>query len=476
MHRRRFLTNMGLGLTAATALGTLAACTNGVDDGDGDPTGSPSAPAGSSPSDRSGVIVVGAGASGLAAARYLADKGKNVLVLEARGRIGGRIWTSEQWGGTPVDMGASWIHGVDKNPITDLAKKAGARMVTTDPESATDYLANGHKADDASEQAMQRWRKAAAKALEANQDQNDDQKDVSMRSVVERALNWSSLSNGDKALASFALNDYEHEYSGSVSDMSALYFDNGASIRGKDVLFPGGYHQITDLLAKDLDVRTEHVVQQIDWDGAGVTVTTDRGVFQGDHVVVTLPLGVLQSGAVKFGPGLPADKRTAIDKLGMGVLNKCYLRFPKVFWADTDWLMFAPNLDKYGQWEQWINLNRGVGQPVLLGFNAADFGRTIEGWSDAQIVGGAMETLKTMYGGDIPQPTDFQITRWASDPYARGSYSYYKTGSTPGMRDALAARIGDRVHFAGEATHRESSATVHGAYLSGIRAAKEIAG
>ncbi|MFD8705474.1 FAD-dependent oxidoreductase [Kitasatospora sp. NPDC059648] len=466
---------MGLGLTSVAALGTLAACSSNADEDGPAPEGAPSASPGSAAPVRSGVIVIGAGISGLAAARYLADKGKEVLVLEARDRIGGRIWTSEQWSGTPVDLGASWIHGVDKNPITDLAAKAGARTVTTDLESATDYLATGHKADADAEQAIQRWRKATAQALTSNQDQNDDQKDTSMRSVVERALNWPSLSNDDKSLVSFALNDFEHEYAGSVNDMSALYFDNGATIKGKDVLFPGGYHQITDLLTKGLTVRTGHVVQQIDWNSGGVTVTTDKGTFLADHVVVTLPLGVLQSGSVKFGPGLPADKQAAIDKLGMGVLNKCYLRFPKVFWADTDWLMYMPNLDKHGQWEQWINLNRAVGQPVLLGFNAADFGRTIEGWSDAQIVASAVETLKTMYGGDIPQPTDFQITRWASDPYARGSYSFYKAGSTPGTRDQLAAPVGDRVHFAGEATHRDSSATVHGAYLSGIRAAKEIA-
>jgi monoamine oxidase len=139
-------------------------------------------------------------------------------------------------------------------------------------------------------------------------------------------------------------------------------------------------------------------------------------------------------------------------------------------------LTYVPSVDRYGQWGQWINANRAVGQPVLLGFNAADFGRTIEGWSDAQIVDGAMSTLRTMFGGDIPQPADFQISRWASDPFACGSYSYNKVGSTPAMRDRLAARIGDRVHFAGEATHRSSFATVHGAYLSGIRAAKEIAG
>ncbi|MGW3044319.1 flavin monoamine oxidase family protein [Kitasatospora sp. NPDC001159] len=147
-----------------------------------------------------------------------------------------------------------------------------------------------------------------------------------------------------------------------------------------------------------------------------------------------------------------------------------------MFWADTDWLTYVPDLSHYGQWEQWINVARPTGQPVLLGFNAADFARTTEGWSDNQIIDNAMTTLKTIFGNDIPTPTAYQITRWACDPYALGSYSFNKLGSTPDMRDQLAAAVDGRVHFAGEATSRQLLAIVHGAYLSGVRAAKEIAG
>ncbi|MFG2859175.1 flavin monoamine oxidase family protein [Streptomyces sioyaensis] len=462
MHRRRFLQSAGLGLPGLAALTSLSACKVS-------PTDTNSSA--SSGSER--VIVVGAGISGLAAARYLADQGEDVVVLEARNRIGGRIWTSEKWAGVPLDLGASWIHGIDNNPIASLAAKAKARTVVTNPDSSTDYLADGSEVDGAQTKVIAGWQTKMEDALAAYQDDAD--KDASVRSVVERALGWSSLSDEDKALVSFGLNDYEHEYSGSVNQMSALYFDSGADIKGKDVLFPRGYHQITDLLASGLSIRTGQVVKRIDWDSSGVTVGTDKDTFHAGHVVVTLPLGVLQSGAVTFGPGLPANKRTAIGNLGMGVLNKCYLRFPKVFWPDTDWMTYVPNVDKYGQWEQWINIARPTGQPVLLGFNAADFGRTIEGWNDTRIVDSAMGTLKTIFGSDIPAPVDYQITRWASDPYARGSYSYNKTGSTPAMRERLAAAVDDRVHFAGEATHRDSYQTVHGAYLSGIRAAKEVA-
>lgn len=466
MHRRSFLKSVGLGLPSLVLLASLSACDDNGDDGE------ESGMAGRS--GRQKVIVVGAGISGLGAARYLTDQGHDVSVLEARDRIGGRIWTSQQWSGTPLDLGASWIHGIDGNPITDLAKKAGAKTVVTDLESATDYLAGGQEIEGAQAQAFERWQKATANALSAFQKKDDE--DASIRSVVQNAVGWSKLSDSDKAMVSYALNDYEHEYSGSVDQMSALYFDDDAKIKGKDVLFPGGYQQITDYLAKGLSVQTGQVVKRIDWTSAGVTVTTDKGAFQADHVVVTLPLGVLQSGAVTFGPGLPQAKTSAIGKLGVGVLNKCYLRFPKVFWADTDWLQYVPNVDKYGQWAQWINAARPTRQPVLLGFNAADFGRTIENWSDTQIIDSAMATLKTIYGSNIPAPTDHQITRWASDPYAHGSYSFTQLGATSDMRDQLAASVDGRVHFAGEATDRKDYATVHGAYRSGLRAAKKITG
>jgi len=112
--------------------------------------------------------------------------------------------------------------------------------------------------------------------------------------------------------------------------------------------------------------------------------------------------------------------------------------------------------------------------PILLGFNAADRGRAIEAWSDEQIVASAMQTLRTIYGVSIPEPIDYQITRWATDPFSLGSYSYNPVGAVPRMRRELAAPLGKSVFFAGEASNEDYFGTAHGAYLSGLRAAKEI--
>jgi monoamine oxidase len=121
-----------------------------------------------------------------------------------------------------------------------------------------------------------------------------------------------------------------------------------------------------------------------------------------------------------------------------------------------------------------VNLARVTGEPVLLAFAAAELGRRVDTWSDAEVVASAMAAARAMYGADTPDPTAWQITRWGADPLARGSYSFNALGSDPDMRDHLAQPVDDRVFLAGEATERTFFATVHGAHLSGVRAAQQV--
>lgn len=458
--RRQMLRGTGVGLSGILAGGALSACSADA----GDPN------IGDSSAD---VLVVGAGVSGLAAARHLADNGRRVTILEGRMRIGGRVWTSTAWPDAPVDLGASWIHGIDGNPVYELARQIKAQTVVTDGDDITYYLPDGAETTRAQSQALESWGTRVSDALSSFQDSTDT--DTSIRAAITRPFG-ADRDDRDRELLAYNINELEHEYSGAAEELSALYYDSDGPVNGDDVLFPRGYEQITNHLGAGLRVLTGHTVSGIDWSPSGVVVTTDKGAFTAGQVVVTLPLGVLQSGSVAFAAGLPGAKAEAVRRLGVGVLNKCYLRFPEAFWADTDWLGYVPGRDRFGQWAQWINLDRPTGRPVLLGFNAAAFGRTIEGWTDAQIVEGAMSTLRVIYGRDCPEPSGHQITRWASDDFARGSYSFAAVGSTPAMRDDLAAAIDGRVYFAGEATDPTAPGTVHGAYASGIRAAREITG
>ena len=176
---------------------------------------------------------------------------------------------------------------------------------------------------------------------------------------------------------------------------------------------------------------------------------------------------------MSFSPPLPPAKRQAIADLKMGVLNKTCLLFEDVFWEPGVEAIGYVGADK-GQWAETLSLHPYTGQPVLMMFNAAAYGTEIERLADREIVAEAVAALADMYGA-VPQPTDALVTRWGSDPWTHGSYSYVPVGSSFERYAALGKPIGDRVFFAGEATDPDHPATVHGAFLSGVRAAREIA-
>ena len=427
--------------------------------------------AGSALPERRSILVIGAGLAGLAAAQSLQQAGHKVLVLEARERIGGRIWTSQKWSDAALDLGATWIHGTQGNPISDIARAIPAAMLQTSYERSAAYGPTGLQLSASQEQHLDTLAASFTQALHKAQKRGTDQ---SVQSVANAWAASARLSAADQVLLRFILQGrFETEYAGDASALSAHWYDDARAFPGEDALFAKGFGAVTDHLARDLRIERSQVVRSIAWGGTGVQVQTDRAAFSADAVVVTLPLGVLKADAVRFSPPLPAPKSRAIQALGMGVLNKCYLRFEKAFWpADVDWLEHVP--DTGLGWTQWVSFVRAAALPVLLGFHAGQQGREMEVLSDADIVASAMQTLHSIFGANIPGPVDHQITRWGSDPFTLGSYSFNALGAQPGMRDDLAAPLGGRVFFAGEATMRRDFSSAHGALLSGQRAAAQV--
>ncbi|MGW8390785.1 flavin monoamine oxidase family protein [Pseudoduganella sp. HUAS MS19] len=419
------------------------------------------------------AIVVGAGIAGLAAAKRLRQAGMDVIVLEARDRIGGRIHTFNNWSGPAIDLGASWIHGAgSRNPIATMARQIGARMMSTSLENAETFSGEGSVLNEADNRKLESLRSAIEEAI-AEQDRSE--RDGSLRSFVYSELNYQERSEYDKRMIDFLLNStYEHEYGAAANKLSRLWFDSGSSFDGEEMLLLDGYKVITDHLAHGIDIKLKHQVKSVAYHDSGVSLDTSHGAFQADYAVITLPLGVLQSGSVRFFPSLPERKQNAIDRLGMGILNKCVLLFPHAFWdRSIDWLNQIPRPGRAGEWAEWVSLLRPTGRPVLMGFNAAESGTSMEQWSNARIIQSAMDNLRHMFGRDIPAPVDAAITRWASDPFSRGAYSCHIIGSTPSHRDDLASSVNHRLYFAGEATSKKHYQTVHGAYESGLRAAEE---
>lgn len=417
------------------------------------------------------VLVIGAGLAGLSAARQLSEQGFDVRVIEARDRIGGRIWTSTRWPDVPLDLGASWIHGVEGNPLTAIAAKIKAATRLTSYERAVAYDVTGKPLSQARETRLDEWRTKIKQALRQAEQRDRDQ---SVQSVVASALRYDTLAPADQQLIEFHLNSsMENEYAGSARELSAHWHDAAEAFDGDDAVFAQGFRVITEHLAQGLRIERGQVVRAIEWSGDEVRVKTATTQFTAQRVLITLPLGVLKANAIQFSPPLPEKKHAAIQVLGMGLLNKCYLRFAKPFWpATVDWIEQVPPVR--GEWTEWVSFTRALNQPVLLGFNAADEARRMEGWTDEKIVASAMQTLRRIFGRATPDPLDYQLTRWAADPFALGAYSFNALGATPQMRDDLAANIAGKLFFAGEATSRQHFGSAHGAYLSGLRAAREI--
>ncbi|MEL7233420.1 MAG: FAD-dependent oxidoreductase [Chloroflexota bacterium] len=409
-------------------------------------------------------IVIGAGIAGIAAARKLHDAGYKITVLEARDRVGGRIWTDHSLG-VPIDIGASWIQGTRGNPITRLSKDI--KTVVTQET----YLVFDEHGDTFSNKHLTH----VAERLEAFYDEGEElaetlDEDISIGEAIRRLT-------GDEERSLLldweAVNLFDLEYGASVDTMSLFYGYADDEFSGNDVLFPGGYEQVVDLLADGLDIRTGQTVDRIEYDNEDVHVTVGDAVFEANFAIVTVPLGVLKAGSIAFSPPLPASKQDAIQQLGMAHLNKVVLRFPENFWGDDhDYLGYVSSTR--GEFPLFLNMADVVSAPILVGFVGGDYSLQVEQQSDEDILAAAMAVLRTMFGEQIPLPEKHLITRWKQDQFAYGSYSFIPVGATLDHRDALADPAGSTLFFAGEATHARYASTVHGAYLSGIREAERI--
>jgi monoamine oxidase len=416
------------------------------------------------------VLVLGAGMAGLGAARVLQDAGARVTVIEARDRIGGRAHTSHLWPDLPVDMGASWIHGTKGNPMTALAKSQGLKLTPTDYKRSVTYDETGQEIT-----FVKPAKQALALVERARERIYDADADMSLQAAIEASKEWRKLSPSERAVARLAINTrIEHEYSGDWSLLSAWSFDQGKDFPGDESVVTPGFGPILAHLAHGLDLRLAEPVFAIAATSTGVEVTTQHGIHQGDHAIVTLPLGVLQSGAIRFAEPIEKKRQRAIDSLAMGLLNKCVLRFDRAFWPKgVDWIEFLGPVENL--WADWTSYLTATGYPLLAAFNAARVADEVETWDDRTTTASAVEALRTMFGSGVPDPVGSQVSRWRQDPFARGAYSFKPVGTSRKDRKALFGPDWEgRLHFAGEATSTDVPATVHGALITGRAAATAV--
>lgn len=410
------------------------------------------------------VIVIGAGMAGLAAADELNEK-YNVLVLESRDRLGGRVWTDNSLG-MPIDLGASWIHGIDDNPIWDMTQQYNIETAKTNEGSYKIYPEEFSEIEDYYESDFVNFLSEYAK----------ENPNASLQGAIDEFIASPELKAEEKiAFRSTVYQEIELDYASDASDLSVKY-NTGYRMDGQednDVVFPAGYDQVIKKMAEGLDIKFEHIVQEIDYtDESIIKVITAKGTFEANRVISTVPLGILKDGDVTFSPELPSEKRTAINNLEMGLLNKNYFLFDEVFWdKDADWIIHVTK--DHNKWPLFFNFAKYIDKPLIMGFSTGQFAHELEELSDEEIKDSAISALREIYGENVPEPENYLITRWASDPFAKGSYAYTRVGASLEDYTILRESVDNRIFFAGEATDIYPQ-TVHGAYLSGKREAVKI--
>lgn len=425
------------------------------------------------------TIVIGAGMAGTTCARMLADAGQRVLVLEARDRVGGRMHT-DRAAGFPVDLGASWIHGIDDSALWDLVRALGIPTLEYTVGSfqvggrpIEDFDGEGKRMDAA---ATARWIADvnAVDALAVEEIARSSPGDTYL-DVTERALDRSGLDpERIDEIREFFRHRVEEQCGAWIGDLDAHGLDEDA-ISGDEVIFPRGYDELPRRIAAGLDVRLSHTVTSVARTPNGVVVVTPTASFTAGQAVVTVPLGVLKAGDIAFTPPLSPDVTGAISRLGMGVFNKIFLQFPARFWHEESYAIRALG-DAGEHWHSWYDVSAISGIPTLLTFAAGPFGRHVQEQSDDETVADVVAALRRLYGDAVGTPIAHWITRWGDDAFSHGSYSHLATGSSHLDHEALAGPVDGVLHFAGEAAWGDEPATVGAAYHSGHRAAERVLG
>ena len=401
------------------------------------------------------VVVVGAGAAGLAATDVLRSNGRSVLLLEASNRIGGRVTTDLNMFGVPYDRGAHWIHNGLGNPLFAYGKENGFDLYSAPDD---DILYIGSREADKSEQET--FEKEFDRAVRAIGKAGSRGRDVSPSEVVPNGSEWHDtvhLNIGPYEMAK----DYDH--------FSCKDWWN--SDDGQDAYCKQGYGALLGHRVRDIRAELGHTVESIDWQGKGVTVHTNQGAIKAAKCIVTTSTGVLANDAIRFVPELPVAKQESFHGISMGIYNHLALQFSHNIFGIGDDGYVLYKLDSKG-----ANSPRGMsllvnisGSNLSFGDVGGEFARELEREGVAGGVDFALSELRKIFGTDVDKAfIKGDATRWGSDQLFFGSYASAEPGAF-GMRRELRKPIAEKLFFAGEACHASAWATVHGAFESGAR-------
>jgi monoamine oxidase len=427
------------------------------------------------------VLVVGAGIAGLTIANAMAHAGVECLVLEARDRVGGRLHTIDL-GGSPVDLGGSWIHHPIGNPMRQIAADLGIECRPGDPmptlaafDVPTGTWMSPAEVKETLTRQLERF-SAALPDLRSRLGPAASAADGIEAFLADTELSGDALRRTRQSLRA----EVEADTAGRPEDQSLEWLwtqmEYGGDLLG--VLPVGGYTSVVNAVAAGLDVRLEWPAAEVTRAGDRVSVASASGETEtGSHVVVTVPLGVLKKGLPGFDPPLPPERNAAIGRLGFGRYEKVALRFARPFWRDAGWshlTLFPAEPDLPASWI--FDLDAFGAGPILACHVFHSTTARLRGASPAEAAAWLTDQLSAAMGEPCPEPVAIAVTGWADDPYTAGAYSSVPPGSTNADLDLLGTPVAGRLLFAGEHTHSARAGYADGALTSGIREAKRLLG
>ncbi|KAL2524797.1 putative polyamine oxidase 2 [Abeliophyllum distichum] len=427
------------------------------------------------------VIVIGGGTAGIAAARALHDASFQVVLLESRERIGGRVHTDYSFG-FPVDLGASWLHGVCKeNPLAPVIGRLGLPLYRTSGDNSVLYdhdLESYALFDMDGNQVPQELVSKVGETFESILKQTDViRQEFSEDMSISLAISIVFERRPDLRLEGLAhkvlqwyLCRMEGWFAADADTISLKCWDQEELLPGGHGLMVRGYLPVINTLAKGLDIRLGHRVTKIVRRYNGVKVTVEDGrTFIADAAIVAVPLGVLKSNCIEFEPRLPEWKEEAINDLGIGIENKIILHFEKVFWPNVEFLGVVAETSY--ECSYFLNLHKATGHSVLVYMPAGQLARDVEKMSDEAAANFAFMQLKRILP-NASAPIQYRVSHWGTDKNSLGSYSYDTVGKPHDLYERLRIPV-DNLFFAGEATSTEYPGSVHGAYSTGLMAAED---
>ncbi|MFZ5693530.1 MAG: flavin monoamine oxidase family protein [Pseudomonadota bacterium] len=398
------------------------------------------------------VIVVGAGAAGIAAARKLHDAGKRVILLEARARIGGRAWTSRV-GSLPVDLGCGWLHSADRNPWSAIARELGLQIDKTPPPWTRPSLDIGFPIED-----QQDFRTALDAFYTRVEEVAQRGRDVPASECLPQDGRWNALIG---TVATFVAGAEWDKVS--AIDLHR-YADSGVNWRVVE-----GYGELVRRHAAGLDIVLDCAVRRIDHSRRPLQVETGKGAITADAAIVTIPSILIAREAIAFVPALP-DKLAAAAALPLGYDDKLFLSLAQPGEFEKDSRLFG-RTDRTGTGAYHM---RPFGRPLIECYFGGSLAQSLERDGPEAFFAFAKEELVNLLGSDFAKRiAPVAAHSWGTDPCAGGAYSYARPGYAD-CRTLLAAPVDGRLFFAGEACSTEDFSTAHGAYLTGVAAAQAV--